>query len=79
MSIIDPSFINQGPISVTIDASHDSFQHISGDEVYDGCDDNLDIDHAVLVVGYGTNDDGQDYWLIKNQWDTTWGDQGYFR
>ena len=35
----------QGPISVAIDASHDSFQSISGEEIYDEpkCDpDNLD-------------------------------------
>ena len=71
--------IIQGPISVLIDASHDSFQSISGEEVYDDCDDNINLDHAVLVVGYGTNYYGQDYWLIKNSWGTWWGDQGYFR
>jgi len=69
---------NMGPFSTCIDASGEAFmQYKSGIYSNPNCDvDNLD--HAVLTVGYGT-EDGQDYWLVKNSWGAYWGDQGYFK
>ncbi|XP_059573963.1 cathepsin S [Alligator mississippiensis] len=68
---------NIGPISVAIDATLTSFfLYKSG--VYDdpGCTQN--VNHGVLVVGYGTLN-GQDYWLVKNSWGVYFGDKGYIR
>ncbi|GKT36422.1 dipeptidyl peptidase 1-like [Aduncisulcus paluster] len=46
-------------------------------------DDPIDFfyttNHCVVAVGYGTTDDGQDFWRVRNSWTTDWGEDGYFR
>ncbi|KAI5061948.1 hypothetical protein GOP47_0022487 [Adiantum capillus-veneris] len=39
----------------------------------------LTLDHAMLMVGYGTDADGVAYWLIQNSWGPSWGEDGYVR
>ena len=67
----------QQPLAVLVEADKMAFQtYRSGVLTSDAC--GTQLDHAVLAVGYGT-EDGQDYWLVKNSWDTTWGDNGYIK
>ena len=35
------------------------------------------IDHSLGVVGFGTDERQGDYWILKNSWGSTWGDQGF--
>jgi hypothetical protein len=66
-----------GPLAVAIDASPAFIYYTGG--VFDGpCNDA--INHAVLLVGAGTDQStGQAYWLVKNQWGSWWGENGYAR
>lgn len=47
-------------------------------ENYQGKEKNLG-GHAVSIIGWGVDDDGTKYWLIRNSWASSWGDNGYFR
>jgi len=76
---LQAAIYKKGPVSVCFDCEDDFLGYKSGVYTSKTCkNSNKDVNHAVLAVGYGT-ENGLDYWLIKNSWGTKWGDHGYFK
>jgi cathepsin L len=67
-----------GPISVSVDAT---YWHLYESGVFDGCNysTNITINHAVQLVGLGTDETGTPYWIIRNSWNAGFGENGYIR
>ena len=68
--------VSQQPVSIAIEADQREFQLYKSGVFSTACGVNLD--HGVLVVGYGT-ENNLDYYLVKNSWGTSWGDDGYIK
>jgi len=67
-----------GPLAVAVYASGWGGY---GGGIYDGCsyDSNIALNHAVQLVGYGTDESLGDYWIVRNSWGERWGEDGYIR
>ncbi|XP_017836396.1 crustapain-like [Drosophila busckii] len=68
---------NEGPVSVGVYVS-ENFNRYGGG-VFNDWSCGSWPNHIVTVVGYGWDASGGDYWLVKNSWDTWWGEGGYIR
>jgi C1A family cysteine protease len=67
--------VNLGPVSIAVEADKSVFQFYH-DGVLDNTGCGTQLDHGILVTGYGTLS-GKDYWAVKNSWGASWGKNGY--
>jgi len=70
--------VNNGPLSIAMDAGIlQSYSSGIIDPTAGECS-KTSLDHAIVIVGYGV-EGAKPFWIVRNSWGKTWGEQGYFR
>lgn len=71
------ALVQRGPVTASVFASN-WFAYANG--IYDGCEKDAVINHAVALIGYGRDHAlGAKYWQIQNSWGPEWGENGRIR
>ncbi|XP_057379749.1 procathepsin L-like [Daphnia carinata] len=76
---------SEGPLATSMKVPDSFYDYASGvysDPACIGADEN-DVDHAVVIVGYGTTTATKTlpatrFWIVRNSWGSGWGIGGYF-
>uniref|UniRef100_A0A3P9L1Y7 Dipeptidyl peptidase 1 n=2 Tax=Oryzias TaxID=8089 RepID=A0A3P9L1Y7_ORYLA len=76
--------VHHGPMAVAFEVYPDFMHYAGGIYHHTGLADPFNpfelTNHAVLLVGYGRcHKTGEKYWIVKNSWGTSWGENGFFR
>lgn len=66
--------LSNGALSVPIDGGSFEFQNYASGIITVDC---IEANHAVVLVGYGSDEIHGEYWIIRNSWGSTWGENGY--
>jgi cathepsin H len=78
------SIVLRQPLAVYMYVASDFYTYSSGIYTGPNCRSSsttcpIGINHAVTIVGFGKDSvTGVPYWIVKNSWGTTWGQNGYF-
>merc|ERR1712216_980077 len=69
----ETALATKGPLAITVAA--EPWMSYGGG-IFDGCTGagGADLAHGVQAVGYS-----QDYWIVRNSWGASWGEDGYIR
>ncbi|EAR83540.1 papain family cysteine protease (macronuclear) [Tetrahymena thermophila SB210] len=69
-SVIKQAIMQNGALSIAVDATYWA-NYKSGIFTQK---EKPQINHAVTLIGWGS-----DYWLLRNSWGSSWGEQGYIK
>jgi len=68
--------MTNGPVEAAFTVYADFLSYKSG--VYKHVTGSEDGGHAIKILGWGV-ENGEDYWLVANSWNSDWGDKGFFK
>ena len=69
--------LERGPLTVAVEADHIPFQNYKSG-IFDNVECGEKLDHALTLVGWGKQY-GREYWIVRNSWGRSWGENGYMR
>jgi len=73
---IKKSLMSEGSVETGFTVYSDFMSYKSG--IYKSNCSGIMGGHAVKIVGWGV-EDGTEYWIIANSWNTSWGEKGFVR
>lgn len=68
-----------GIVLSSVFASAPQFMNYGGGVINEACNTANASNHAITLLGWGKESNGDEYWIGKNSWGTGWGEDGFFR
>lgn len=70
--------LKKGPVSISMNADMPSYTYYS-EGIYNPNWCIPRLNHAVLAVGWGIDEEAGEFWIVKNSFSADWGDKGYIK